>query len=241
MWIVFDQQYRNSYVFAAELFPRMSIPQAWYDAGIAAKADSFAELASKMQVPVDEFSATVTRFNENAFAGEDPDFEQGRSAYDRYYGDPTITPNPNLRPLVKGPFYAVEDGTQRPRYVRRSASRRPCSRTSRRRHRHRRALRNRQTPPPTPSDIPIRARAQPSHRGWSTATSPHATRRADNRGRILAIGGQSAPSASAFFSISYQYAGSGQGSWRLHQLSGSWPPASSRSLISCRVSSRSDA
>ncbi|QRY53446.1 3-ketosteroid-delta-1-dehydrogenase [Mycolicibacterium septicum] len=108
MWIVFDQQYRNSYVFAAELFPRMPIPQTWYDAGIATKADSFAELAAKMQVPVDEFSASVTRFNENAFAGEDPDFERGRSAYDRYYGDPTITPNPNLRPLVKGPFYAVK-------------------------------------------------------------------------------------------------------------------------------------
>ena len=26
MWIVFDQQYRNSYVFAGELFPRMPIP-----------------------------------------------------------------------------------------------------------------------------------------------------------------------------------------------------------------------
>ena len=35
MWIVFDQQYRNGYVFAADLFPRMTIPQAWYDAGIA--------------------------------------------------------------------------------------------------------------------------------------------------------------------------------------------------------------
>lgn len=108
MWIVFDQQYRNSYVFAAELFPRMPIPQTWYDAGIAVKADNFDELATKMQVPVDNFEATVTRFNENAFAGEDPDFERGRSAYDRYYGDPTITPNPNLRPLVKGPFYAVK-------------------------------------------------------------------------------------------------------------------------------------
>ncbi|MBU9762808.1 3-ketosteroid-delta-1-dehydrogenase [Mycobacterium sp. TNTM28] len=108
MWIVFDQQYRNSYVFAAELFPRMPIPQTWYDAGIAVKADDFTELAARMQVPVGEFSATVTRFNENAHAGEDPDFERGRSAYDRYYGDPTITPNPNLRPLVKGPFYAVK-------------------------------------------------------------------------------------------------------------------------------------
>ncbi|OWM01016.1 3-ketosteroid-delta-1-dehydrogenase [Mycolicibacterium peregrinum] len=108
MWIVFDQQYRNSYVFAAELFPRMPIPQTWYDAGIAVKADNFTELAAKMRVPDDSFSATVRRFNENSFAGEDPDFERGRSAYDRYYGDPTVTPNPNLRPLVKGPFYAVK-------------------------------------------------------------------------------------------------------------------------------------
>ncbi len=108
MWIVFDQQYRNSYVFAAELFPRMPIPQSWYDAGIAVRADDFAELGAKMQVTAENFAATVSRFNENAFAGEDPDFGRGRSAYDRYYGDPTITPNPNLRPLTKGPFYAVK-------------------------------------------------------------------------------------------------------------------------------------
>ncbi len=108
MWIVFDQQYRNSYVFAAELFPRMPIPQTWYDAGIAVRADDFGSLAAKMGVPADAFHGTVSRFNENAFAGEDPDFERGRSAYDRYYGDPTVTPNPNLRPLTKGPFYAVK-------------------------------------------------------------------------------------------------------------------------------------
>jgi len=108
MWIVFDQQYRNSYVFAAELFPRMPIPKDWYAAGIAVRAESFTELADRMRVPNDEFSLTATRFNESAFAGEDPDFGRGRSAYDRYYGDPTVTPNPNLRPLVRGPFYAVK-------------------------------------------------------------------------------------------------------------------------------------
>ncbi len=108
MWIIFDQQYRNSYVFGAALFPRMRIPQAWYDAGIAKRADSLAELGAQIGVPAAEFSQTMTRFNENASAGEDPDFGRGRSAYDRYYGDPTITPNPNLRPLVKGPFYAVK-------------------------------------------------------------------------------------------------------------------------------------
>ena len=108
MWIIFDQQYRNSYVFGAQLFPRMRIPQAWYDAGIAKRAGNLAELGALIGVPVSEFNKTMTRFNESASAGQDPDFGRGRSAYDRYYGDPTITPNPNLRPLVKGPFYGVK-------------------------------------------------------------------------------------------------------------------------------------
>ncbi|MGZ4583544.1 MAG: 3-ketosteroid-delta-1-dehydrogenase [Mycobacterium sp.] len=108
MWIVFDQQYRNSYVFGAQLFPRMRIPQAWYDAGIAVRADDFPGIAAGIAAPVSEFTQTMTRFNESACAGQDPDFGRGRSAYDRYYGDPTVTPNPNLRPLRRGPFYAVK-------------------------------------------------------------------------------------------------------------------------------------
>ena len=108
MWIVFDQKYRNSYVFGAELFPRMRIPQSWYDAGIAHQSDNIAELGGMIGVPQEQFMATVSRFNEMSRAGDDSDFHRGRSAYDRYYGDPTITPNPNLRALDKGPFYAVK-------------------------------------------------------------------------------------------------------------------------------------
>lgn len=108
MWIVFDQRYRNSYVFAADLFPRMAIPKSWYDAGIACRSDSFADLARQMNVPTGQFAATMRRFNQSASAGTDSEFHRGDSAYDRYYGDPTVTPNPNLRPLLKGPFYAVK-------------------------------------------------------------------------------------------------------------------------------------
>ncbi|MGB6207318.1 3-ketosteroid-delta-1-dehydrogenase [Mycobacterium sp.] len=108
MWIVFDQKYRNSYVFAGELFPRMTIPQSWYQAGIAHRSDDMAELAGKIGVPRSNFTATMTRFNEMSRAGSDADFGRGDSAYDRYYGDPTATPNPNLRPLDRGPFYAVK-------------------------------------------------------------------------------------------------------------------------------------
>lgn len=108
MWIVFDQEYRNSYVFATELFPRMSLPQAWLDAGIAHQADTAQELAELMGVPVDDFVATGRRFNEMAVAGRDADHGRGQSAYDRYYGDPTMKPSPNLRPLDEGPLYAVK-------------------------------------------------------------------------------------------------------------------------------------
>ena len=85
----------------------MSLPQAWYDAGIAHRSDDLAELGRMMNVPEAQFVATMSRFNDMARAGDDSDYGRGRSAYDRYYGDPTITPNPNLRPLDKGPFYAV--------------------------------------------------------------------------------------------------------------------------------------
>jgi 3-oxosteroid 1-dehydrogenase len=106
MWLVFDQQYRNSYVFAGAVFPRMSLPKKWYSAGIAQRADSPAALAHAAGLPEEGFTGTVDRFNQLASAGIDDDFRRGASAYDRYYGDPTVTPNPNLRPL-RGCLYAV--------------------------------------------------------------------------------------------------------------------------------------
>ncbi|MFD5026939.1 3-ketosteroid-delta-1-dehydrogenase [Streptomyces sp. NPDC058373] len=106
LWLVFDQQYRNSYVFAGACFPRMALPREWYEAGIAHRAGDAAALARGAGLPEDAFTATLRRFNNLAAAGNDDDFRRGASAYDRYYGDPTVTPNPNLRPLT-GQLYAV--------------------------------------------------------------------------------------------------------------------------------------
>lgn len=106
MWLVFDQGYRNGYVFAGTVFPTMPLPRAWYEAGVAVRGDDPRSLATAMGVPVDEFTSTLTRFNRLAATGHDSDFQRGASAYDRYYGDPTVAPNPNLRPL-SGRLYAV--------------------------------------------------------------------------------------------------------------------------------------
>ena len=72
------------------------------------KADSWAELAAQIGVPVAALDATITRFNAQALAGKDEDFQRGENAYDRYYGDPRVTPNSNLGPLAKAPFYAFK-------------------------------------------------------------------------------------------------------------------------------------
>jgi succinate dehydrogenase/fumarate reductase flavoprotein subunit len=105
-WIVFDQRYRNRYAFGGGIMPRMPLPKAWYEAGHAYKAGSLEDLGLKLSMPA--LAGTVERFNIMAIQGHDDDFHRGESAYDRYYGDPTVTPNPNLGPLTKPPFYAVK-------------------------------------------------------------------------------------------------------------------------------------
>lgn len=107
MWMIFDQEYRNSYLLGGATFPRMPLPAQWYRHNIAVRASSWEELAAAMGVPQQKLRDTATRFNEFAASGVDHDFHRGDSAYDRYYGDPTVTPNPNLRPLDQRHLYAV--------------------------------------------------------------------------------------------------------------------------------------
>ncbi|KAA9158257.1 3-oxosteroid 1-dehydrogenase [Amycolatopsis acidicola] len=106
-WLVFDQRYRNRYMFTG-IGPRQKMPGRWFKAGIAAKAGSLGELAERIGVPAESLISTVNRFNGFAAAGVDADFDRGKSAYDHYYGDPRNKPNPSLGPLDVAPFYAVK-------------------------------------------------------------------------------------------------------------------------------------
>ena len=57
-------------------------------------ADTLAGLATKIGIDPARLQATVEKFNGFARAGVDGDFGRGNSAYDRYYGDPLVHPNP---------------------------------------------------------------------------------------------------------------------------------------------------
>jgi 3-oxosteroid 1-dehydrogenase len=106
-WLVFDQRYRNNYMFAA-LQPGQKIPSRWMENDNIVSAPTLADLAAKLGVPESNLAATVERFNGFAATGVDEDFHRGDSAYDKYYGDPTVKPNPCLAGLVQGPFYAAK-------------------------------------------------------------------------------------------------------------------------------------
>lgn len=106
-WLIFDQQYRDRFIFAG-LQPGQRIPKKWMESGVIVKADTLQELAAKTGLPADAFAATIDRFNGFARSGVDEDFHRGDSAYDRYYGDPTNKPNPNLGEIKHGPFYAAK-------------------------------------------------------------------------------------------------------------------------------------
>ncbi|MGY1812483.1 FAD-binding protein [Blastococcus sp. SYSU D00820] len=103
-WFVMDAKARSRYPFA-QILPGMPIPKEFYEQGIAFRADTLGELAGRIGVPADALTATVERFNGFARAGKDADFGRGDSAYDRYYGDPTLQ-NPNLDVIDKAPYYA---------------------------------------------------------------------------------------------------------------------------------------
>lgn len=105
-WFVMDHRARRRYQFAG-IAPGQALPKSWYGIGTVLRAGTWDELATAMGIPADALADTVTRFNGSARAGSDDEFRRGESAYDRYYGDPTL-PNPCLNELVKPPFYAVK-------------------------------------------------------------------------------------------------------------------------------------
>ena len=109
-WLIFDADYRHKYPCGA-LLPGYAMPDSRVPAHLKSyfhKADSLVELARAIGVDEAGLMRTVERFNPMAEAGSDLDFHKGDSLFDRYYGDPSVTPNPCLAPLVKAPFYAVK-------------------------------------------------------------------------------------------------------------------------------------
>lgn len=100
-WLVFDQRFRDAYSVAT-VTPDAPTP-AWIT-----QADRLADLAKAVGIDPDGLEAQVVEYNAHAARGVDPAFHRGETVYDRYRGDPRVTPHRNLRPIEDGPYYAVQ-------------------------------------------------------------------------------------------------------------------------------------
>jgi 3-oxosteroid 1-dehydrogenase len=104
-WAIFDSNHRRKYPWGMALPGKA--PKDMLESGYMRRFDGLDDLARSCGIDPVGLGATVARFNTFAQTGIDLDFHRGESAYNRYYGDPTVLPNPNLAPIARAPFYAV--------------------------------------------------------------------------------------------------------------------------------------
>lgn len=103
-WLVVDDFYLRRYGLAGFKSGAGAPTPDWI-----VEAPTLAELAGRLDVPVDALDETVARWNAGAAEGRDPDFRRGESLHDRWWGDSTFGEGPEstVGPLDTAPFYAV--------------------------------------------------------------------------------------------------------------------------------------
>lgn len=105
-WAIMDIRHRRRYFFGFD--PPGAIPKDWIAKGWARQDSTLEGLARQCGIDPAGLTATVERFNGFCDTGVDEDYGRGRSAYNRYYADPTHKPNPSLGPIAEPPFWAVQ-------------------------------------------------------------------------------------------------------------------------------------
>jgi 3-oxosteroid 1-dehydrogenase len=107
-YLILDSRHRKYYMMLAMNMMPCITPKSAYKEGFITKANSLPELARSMGIDETGLVATAKRFSQFAKNGKDEDFGRGDSAYDRFYSDPRVKPNPSLGPIEKPPFYALK-------------------------------------------------------------------------------------------------------------------------------------
>lgn len=105
-WLIIDTNHRNKYMLGG-LFPYQKPTKALAEGRMFA-ADTLKSLADQIGVDALGLETTVKKYNEMCDVGVDTDFGKGDNAYDNYFGDPEVGYNPNMGPVAKAPFYAIQ-------------------------------------------------------------------------------------------------------------------------------------
>jgi succinate dehydrogenase/fumarate reductase flavoprotein subunit len=77
------------------------------NAGYLRESDTVEGLAQAIGTDPAELRASIQRYNHYAESGVDEEFGRGESELNRFNGDPSNKPNPCLRSIGPGPYYAL--------------------------------------------------------------------------------------------------------------------------------------
>jgi 3-oxosteroid 1-dehydrogenase len=105
-FMIFDATFRKQYP-VGPLLPGMPIPKALKKVDYLKESNTLEGLAARLGIDPDGLRDKVSKLNGYAVDGKDPDFRRGESAYDRYYGDATVSPNPCLGPIDQPPYFGM--------------------------------------------------------------------------------------------------------------------------------------
>ena len=106
-WLVTDHRAIRAYGLGF-VKPRPLPLGAHLASGYLRRGATVSGLARATGIDAAALQASVAEYNRHAARGEDPAFGKGSTAYNRFYGDPDIAPNPCVAPLARPPYYAVE-------------------------------------------------------------------------------------------------------------------------------------
>ena len=110
-YMIFDSNFRKNRpcgpLLQGTMQPDSSVPKEWWTPSFLSKADTLEKLAEIVGIDPRGLLKTQSKVNKFSKTGKDLDLKRGDSVYDRYYGDPSVTPNPCLASLDKGPFYCM--------------------------------------------------------------------------------------------------------------------------------------
>ncbi len=105
-FLICDRRFIKDYGLGL-IHPNTSNLTRYIKAGYLFQGGSIAELAQEIGVDAGALNGTIERHNRLAATGVDEDFGRGSSELNRFNGDPLNTPNPCLRKIGPGPYFAV--------------------------------------------------------------------------------------------------------------------------------------
>jgi succinate dehydrogenase/fumarate reductase flavoprotein subunit len=105
-YLVCDRSFIRDYGLGL-IHPGTSDLTRFIRSGYLVSGDTLAELAKQIGVDGDALTETIERHNRFAETGIDEDFGRGTSELNRFNGDPVNKPNPCMRGIGPGPYFAV--------------------------------------------------------------------------------------------------------------------------------------